>query len=525
MSTNSENTQIQSNIPSNVDATALFKKFIHLSDDFESLKKSLSNKANHYSNILFNLLGYNYQGKIANPNILHLISEAYLLSVFEELKKENKDGVENLRYNELLSKVNWIIVQENTFINNIKILSGIFNTINPVLDNGRIFKMFLVNIQATKNDILKHNEHSLKNNNLTKEKFDEIWSDIFNTALNYTLNEFSPVEDKKKSLTMYHLFNEIKVTHPESFNQKAYIAEFLKRKHLTESESKEIVNYLEYFFNFALNNFDDLIKEVDLFNSNASSILFKISSLLSIRNIKKLYAKYLEIVSHYTEEGLKNARLEALLNFYKAAFEFIKSKSETQLVLVKNNYQSLKKWIDDNELAKDLKDYSFKIYEKAYQFTAIPASIVLDNVYQPLKTLAFSMTENGILIVINTAAMTQEKAVKLRESLFETIDKTFGIAKKALIGEEQLIKMHSDKDEYISIELNKKLFVVDPQKVTQLLGTIYDTVKNINPVETIKYTVNGSIETILNAKEFINNSYKKFLELANDDQEINRKEN
>lgn len=519
MSTPTENKSQTNDCRASTDASFRLNTFYHLSNEFESIKKNLTSSGNYYTNRLFSLLGYNYEGKVENINILHLVSEAFLLGVFEELQKENKDKPEKLRYNELLSQINWIIVQENTFIDNMKILSGIYNLDNPTLNNAKVLKMFLVNLQSTKNDILKHHEHDLKDAKMTREKFDGILSEIFNTAYNYTLNEFNSSEEKKKSLSMYHLFSEIQEHHPESFNVRGYSDEYIKRKKLTDSEARETRPYLEYFFNYSLSSFDDLIEEVELFGKNSTNLLFKIKSLISYKNIRRTYEKYYELVTSYAEKGLKNVRLDAVLNFYKSVHGYLQQKSEMGLEKIRTNYQGLKKWIDNNQIYQDSRDFYFRAYENARKYTEIPRSFVYNNIYQPLRNVTVLVTEQGVRLVLDTSKWTKEQITQFKDTIVTTTENVLTGTKNLLFGEEALIKIHSDKDDYVSIELNKKLFIVDPEKTKELFKSILESIRNFSVTETTKSAYNGVAVRVNNVKTYLYESYRKFLELANEDEE------
>jgi hypothetical protein len=520
--TNQENTQQKQKVEQ-IDATERINHFYRISEDFSNIKKSLNKPSHQYINKLFSLLGYNYKGKVEQPNILHLVSEAFLLGLFEELKKEDKSTDGKIKYNELLSQINWIIVQENSFIDNLKILTGIYNLYSPELDNNRIFKMFLVNIQATKNEILKQNEKFMKDETLNKDKFDSILTEVFQTAFNYTLNEFNSSEEDKKSLAMHQIFQDIKSNQSHSssssdkYNYKSFESEYLIRKNIKEENSAETKNYLESFYNFAINNIDDLLQEIELFNKNSANLLFKLTSLVSIKNIKRLYKKYFQLFTSYLESGLRNARLEAVVNFYKSTQNYMKIKYNIAYENMGNNLQVLKKWVDNNKFASQVKDFSYEIYTNSKVFVTIPGVYLYNNVYTPLKNLTVNVSNTGVQLVLNTSGMVQTKAQNLVKAVLEKTTTLFTNVKHTLLGDEPLLKINNEKEGYVTFEINKKLFIVDPEKARHLVAHIIDTVRNLDLIEITKNTYSYTVTKVKNTRNYIYESYRRFLELANEE--------
>ena len=135
-------------------ANGFTQSLFYLHSEFEQAKKSLQMGSNYYLGKLFSFLGYHYKGRIEKPNILHISTEAWLLGVIGEFKKEIKhEEITSLYFYDLLRFIKSCIIEESLFIENMKLLTGIYEVNELALSDNRIFKVLLVNIQDTKNQI------------------------------------------------------------------------------------------------------------------------------------------------------------------------------------------------------------------------------------------------------------------------------------------------------------------------------------------------------------------------------------
>jgi len=510
-----------------IDASKEKENFLNQSILFENTKLYLNSVGNYYFNYLFSLLGYQYKGKVENLNVLHLCSEAWLLGALNELRKENNEKVapsQKITYSQLLSQIKQIIVEENNFIDNINILIGIYGMRELANEDKNIFKMFLVNIQATKHQIFIE-----ENEDLTKEKFEETIMRIFNVAFNYTLNEFDSEEKDKKSLDMYNTYLDMDIKEiPLSLEN--FIKSYNERKQIKsslndEDREKRLLISLEYFYNFLNTKFADLIEEIEFFNKNSSSVIFKLKTLFSYKNIQRMYSKYFDILTNSLEKGLRNLRLEGVLNFTRNIYAGVKPYGENSLAIAKKNYARVKDWIDSvadksfvyyDKYSKDILQYSNRFYLATIKYSELPRRLVCERIYRPVRNLSVNLKENSVNLVVNTVEFGKNKTSQLRYFLEE---KTKNI-KDNVFGQEPLVKFESEAEnnKYLNISIRKKLFIIDPTKAKELVSSIIDLVRSLSVKEITSSAYQYTKAKLDLTKNYVYNSYKKFLELANEEE-------
>jgi hypothetical protein len=512
--------------------------FYKLSDQFEKTKYYLNRIGNYYVNSLFSFLGYQFKGGVENANVFHLAAEAWLLGLFQELKHENKhlkSIKEPFTFQKLLRQVMQIIVEEHAFIDNMKLISGIYGLDEPALEDGRIFKIFLVNIHVAKHDILKDSEF-LEDPKLDESAFDQILLRIFRTAFNYCLNEFNSAEVHKKSLELFQMYMDQKnMEKTEDRTLDNYIKNYFELKKikpdsLTQISMSSLRVHLASYYRFCESNINNLLLEIEYFNENANSVLFKIKNLLSFKNISRIGHKYFELVSNVLQNGAKNLRLEGLIQFTRSIYDNAQEVKVQSIAKVKTKYTDLKKWVisttEDIETKygpyyRLFQERVYVAYGKALHLTYTPRKMLADYVIIPSVNLAAKVTDSAINFTINTYNLGKENTKQLVQYIeTKALSVAHGV-KNSVFGEEPIVKVDTQAKEnkYISISISKKLFIADPQKVLEFLSTVLEKVKNFDVYETGVMVYTKTKGTVTGAKNYVISTYRRFLELATEDED------
>lgn len=511
-------------------APASIIKYFKLSKNFEETKKYLSKIGNYYINSLFSVLGYQYKGRVEYPNIFHISAEAWLLGVFNELRRDETFDDKNFKcsYFDLLAKMKEIIVEENIFIDNMKLLTGIYGMQEEAFNDTRIFKIFLVTIQETKNQISLEGQETMD-----KKDFEALMLRLLRSAFNYALNEFNSQEEDKKNLDLLNLYMEIEAIQKEvlfdRFVKVVYEKKDIREGSLQVEEERKLNLHLTYFYHFSQTTFEDLLTEIDLFNQNAGSVVFKIRNLISLKNMKRMYIKYFDLMANTLESGLRNMKLESVINFYKSVAEKIKPIKDQTENYIATKYTTGKQWITSSvekfedfykPFLHNVSTYSSLLYEKTSKMTEVPRVLFYSNVYQPLSNLTLKVTSTSIDIFVNTVDYSRNKVTAIRNAITERVTYLYSSTKNSLFGEDPLLKVeyNSEKKEYMTISISKKLFILDPQRAQDFLRNILETVKSFSLKETGVKAYNYTKEKVDSAKAYIMATYKKFLELASEEE-------
>lgn len=508
------------------DASKEKEIYMKHSTKFENTKKYLNTVGNYYINHMFSLLGYHYKGKIENVNILHLCAEAWLLGAFNELKKENNEknlsNNQSITYSQLLSQIKQIIVEENNFIDNLNLLTGVYGLKEIAYEDKNIFKMFLVNIQATKHQLFIED-----NEELSKQKFEEIILRIFRMAFNYTLNEFNSDENDKKSLDMFNAYLDMNIKE-QSSTLENFIKSYYEKKEIKlidEEKEKRLLINLEYYYNFLKTSFTDLLEEIELFNKNSSSVVYKLKSLLSLKNIQRLYIKYFDLLTNSVEIGLRNLRLESVINFTRNVYDQTKPIGEKSITLLKKNYGNVKEWVNSaaemsysyyDIYTKNIFQYSSIFYQASKRYTEAPRRLVNEKVLQPARNLTINVKDSYVDLVVSTFDLGKNKTIQLKNMVQEKAKNL----KNNVIGDEPLVKLENDSEDknYLNISISKRLFIINPSKAIEIISSIIDMVRSFSITNIGMNAINFTIKKIDQTRNYANNTYRKFLELANEEE-------
>jgi hypothetical protein len=519
-------------------AVKTLKYFFELSENFSNVKKLLATRKNYYINYLFSLLGYSYKGSDEHVNILHLSAQAWLLGVFDELQSEilrKNSANQSLTYKETLKHIRQIIVEENVFLDNIKLLTGVFHLDEPSLKDGRIFKQILVNIQATKTEILKELPHE----EINQTQFADLLFKIFTNAFNYFLNDYNSFEEDKKSLLLLNILEKYQEDtadrNAETFKNRYYKEKELNEESLTELERKRLNLQLEQYFYFSESSNEELLDEIELFNKNSVNILFKITSLANLKNIKQVGLKYFDLLlsnSHWIETKMKNLKLERVLEFTKALYsngvEIYnkgKEKLNERIEVLRVWGKTIEESVDNNPLVKDFRAFTSRVYEQGYKNVfQIPREFIQDKVLQPGKNLLLRFSSNSVEIVIEQLKVGKEKSKELFQRVLESLKNSYSSLTGIVFGKDALIKVdYQTEEEYMKITISKKLLLLDPRKFRELILSFVQFIKDIDYEVIPRLAIDYTSEKYNNAKKYVINTYRRFLDLA-DEEEVSEVE-
>jgi len=463
-------------------ATDKLKEWIKIYRNFQSVKDSLNSYKNMMLEFIFDQIGYKYNGHIVHPNFLHLSAEAWLLGVFQELEKEINGNLLNITFNDLINLISQIIVKENVFIENMVVLIGKFSYLESFANEDRIFRSMLIDMNSTKIEILK-DEKILKNYELSNEKFTQIMEKILRTAFNIFLNNINSDEEFKKSTLLYTCFDNLKKQHNLSFEefQKSYAT----AKKMNEIISDNLRHQLLGYYEFSLSSFDDLLLELQDFNKNSSSIIFKIFSILPKNLLTEFFHNKLDFLKALEFNfSLRNLRLQHIRKFLEHCYVNSKYCLTEAYSGLDYKAKKVKSWVNSMEVVKSVSNISYELYKNSrdnfgeYFLTGFRK---FNFFYTPLKYITLEIKDKGKSFVITVLNSSVQFAVFLQRIVFGFIARNFQILKNYLIGKEPLFKVSSEDEDFYSIEINKKLFLINPElffdffsAIGGFLGKIYN---------------------------------------------------
>jgi len=477
-------------------ATEKAKEWIKIANNFQHVKRSLKSYSNVLIEFFFEKIGYKYKGKIEHPNFLHLSAEAWILGIFAELEKEVNGNLLNLTFHNLINLIANIIVKENAFIENMELLIGRFSYLEPFAKEDKIFRSMLIDLNSTKNEVLK-DDKILKNFELSYEKFVNIMEKILRISFNVFLNNINSAEENKKSNLLFQNFESLRKQNKLSFEEfeKAYVI----AKSIKDIPSDNLKHQLIGYFEFSMSNFDDLLKEVQSFNKNSGSLIFKIFTVLPKIYLLDLVHRRIEFLKNFSGKdfSLKNLRLENMRNFLGELYKDSKEALGHALYLADDTGKELKKWVSTIQVVKMASSASCDFYanlKKNYGEYFFYGFYRFNIVFSHFKQVTLSVKETLGSYTITVLDKSVGSAFYLQRAIFGFIAHNFQNLKSALIGNDPLFRVNSDDEHFYSIEVNKKLFIVNPElffeffaMVKGYLGKMYnlrfivaDVARNVN---------------------------------------------
>ncbi len=464
--------------PENILAIKKAKNWIKLSNNFLSLKKDLKSYKNVLLEFIFERIGYRYKGHIPHPNFLHLSAEAWLLGIFQEIEKEINENIQSITFNRIINLISQIIVKENVFIENMEILIGKFKYLEPFAKEDKIFRSILIDMNSTKNEILK-DERILKNDELSYEKFMHVIEKILRTSFNNFLNNINSAEENKKSTLLCNNFEHLNKTKNLSFEefQKSYIT----AKNMKDITSDNLRHQLVGYFEFCLSNFEDLITELDIFNNNSKSIVFKILHLLPKITLIETINDKLNHLKKFNFDffSMKNLRLENVRKFIENCYCYALTEVNHY---GDNNLKNMKNWINSIDIVKSAKDITYKYYSKGKNAYSNYVNFTFDKanfLNSPLKNLTLLIKEKGSYYTMTVLHKTRGSAIALQRFVLDFLTKYFQILKDFIPGKEHFFKIDSNSEYFYTIEVSKSLLLKKPRIFFDFFNSLKEKLSKI----------------------------------------------
>ena len=455
----------------NSKVTETARRLISLANNLQLVKKTLSSYKNICIDYIFDKIGYEYKGKINNPNFLHLSAQSWIAGLFQELEKEINGNLSDLTYNSLLNLISQIIVKENVFIENMEVLIGKFFHLRPFTREDKTFRSMIIDLNSTKNEILK-DEKITKNQEITEKEFYLMFEKILKSSFNIFLNNYNNIciEDNKKSLILYDNFEALKKENKLNFEN--FLNKCLEKKGITILSDKKIQTQIEEFYNFSLYSFEDLVEELELFNKNSISLIYKILSIFSKFELREFMLKQFNFLKLLGECNYKNLRIQRIKNFLETIYTNINDNYKNTFTMVDQRKEKIRNWINSIDYVKKTKEKSKDLFNKTYFFFQGHSKFAFDKINffcVPIYEKTLQIKNSGIEIIFSIKDASIDKFICYKNIILTYIMLKYKNAIEYFIGKESLVKIELENKDYVSIVIKKKLFFVDPTKFFELI--------------------------------------------------------
>lgn len=439
----------------------------YIKDQFYNVKQYLLSSNSNVIKKYFSLLGYKYNSIIPNNNFFHFATEAYIITILKEAKEEILEA-------ELYMNVLSNDIEEEEYFENIDILMGNSNNVhNEVkLSSDKLAKLFLSFINYQKDQVKRQ---------IDKEDLDT----FFRKAVNYTLNKLNNDEDEEKSLDLYDIYMKVK---QREHTLDTFIEEY-KNYMMEKSKTKAlrfcVQNPCEVFYYFCQVDYKELLKDIQYFNQQSSSViylgiaLFKAQLNSQTNKLKNLYNYSHKNYSNIKNEIVNKSELvkSTCMNKLYLVNKFISEKYDHSKDQIKENYPSVY-----NKLSHFNEQYVIPIHNKI--------SIVTDDSYS---------------FIINKYSKGKENFNELKDKITKKVAEIYDVS-------------YEKAKEYVHLSVDKlgKLGVVqicyDKVKTSKtefynLLNHVHGYVKDFN-LEQLKSLAK---DTYNQGKKKMIESYEKFL--------------
>lgn len=472
-----------------MDTKTQIQDLFNITSQFSTTRNSLNKLFNQQMSEFFDYIGFSFRGVIENPNIMHIIAEAWLLTLFEGISTSVVE-----RYSDLLGLILEYDVPLNEYIKNIQILTKIFNIRESVLTNdSNVYEVFLINLNEAKIEILDQAPFEELD---SKRTFEDLMLEIIRTGVNYSINEFNSSELNKKNLKMF----------------KSYTSEITIENYITSATTKEeevdVISQpgkeklrvmMEKYFDFLKTDVESFIKEIEFINKNWASLMFRLQILFSPRNLKKLIGKYVDKVAIKIEEKIPAFPLTTILNMTTCAMDV----SQTALT---KTLPEMKQWITSS-LEQSLplqmaKPFYTNLIRMTSTLASIPRVVIYDTMYKPLKNISIQVYDTIVIVSVKGYENAMLILRRILNMPYNVLNSMWEFVTGALI-------VVDAKGENVHISISKKLFLIDPQMTINLISQVVDTVKSVNqlPENALAYTR----EKYITSKDYMISNYQKFL--------------
>ncbi len=467
-------------------ATETAGEWIKISNEFIHTKKSLRSYRNELFEFLFEKLGYRYSGNINHPSFLHLSAEAWLIGIFQELEIEINSSLNNITFHSLINLIANAIVKENAFIENMEMLIGRFSYLEPFAKEEKIFRGVLIDLNSTKNEVLK-DDKILKNIELSYENFVGIIEKILRIGFNVFLNNINSAEENKKSTLLYENFKALrKQQNTNLLSFEDFVKAYTKAKSFNEIPSENLRHQLLGYFEFSRCSLEDLRQEVSCFNKNVCSIIFKVFAVLPKIYLFDFMRRKLEFLKSFPAEGSGNCfKIENMRSSFAQCYKDSKGRVGEALFYADDKRKELfKKWLKMIPAVQSAANGSYDFYaiiKGKYSECLSYSFLRINSLFSPFKNVVLTVKENLRAFVLVVRDKSAGSALYVQKAVFGFIARNFQAVKTAMIGNEPMFRVNSKDDNFYSVEINKKLFVIKPElfpdflmMLRGFLGTVYD---------------------------------------------------
>jgi hypothetical protein len=448
--------------------TKTINKYFKLVNNFDNIKKFLKENKITLLHYLFSNF-YKFSNAIEHANFYHYTVEAWILTIFKQLELKYINDLSigissflNYSFNDILEEIYSFFLNEELFIENLEILLGTYKMSDPILKITQIklSELFLKKVEIAKSNLL----HSKIPQSLSKRNFEDILFLLLKNALNLTLNELDAGENEKGSLMLLNIYTELKAKLTEGSDEWKYkhpiLNDFIKEvnliKNKKDSERRhkaaevELLNPNETFYYFAICSYGLLLKDIEIFILNSSSMIERInytiknSFLGKISKIKNLAFYTINLIQNL-KNNIRNEHLAPYLHLVNQTYFQEKYKVMTR---TNNAMRNFRFWVD--------KAYFTYFHESKLNLSLIG---VVKYTYKGM-TVIFNKVIN---IFISTLKWSRELTILIFEQIQLII--------KDIFGEKPLIRINNNFGEkYFKIAINKR--IINYEKVVELINKL-----------------------------------------------------
>jgi len=322
-------------------------EYFQILSNFENIKQKLQEKRETILSYLFYRFGYTFSTKLTEPNFYHFAAESWFLTILNQLKviireeitekKIKNQECTEFTFNDLLTKIFSIVLNESLFIENLEIILGTYQIAEDVvkITQIKLGQIFIEKICKSKEDTLAKPIPA----NINRRNFEDVLFLVLKKAVNYTLNCLDSKQNNKDSLLLLNIFTEMKKRNKENHFLNVFIDEVNKQK---EEENKEehdeserenrieILNPSSAFYYFAISSLGEVLEDIEIFNMNSDGIITKLRVLItrSYSKVRSLAQIPLSLYSNLRvnfslTEYFNNPRIQNVVVYLNNASEFV----------------------------------------------------------------------------------------------------------------------------------------------------------------------------------------------------------
>jgi hypothetical protein len=510
------------------DASEYANKLILTLRNFDRMRHTIDSRVNNFFRGVFSLLGYNYHTDIEKINFFIFATQSWLLEVTKVVERKIEEYIlegKKFTFRNLLNVLQSSDISEEAFLNNLNILtSSSFNEncyASAVIENN-VGKLFLNNLLTQ----LREGQSDLTED-IDNKKFETILSNILKKTVEATLNtmenQFDPVSGRH-------------IPYAILYDDKLSIDEYFHRVRDTQKDLNPINLYSlkicsESFFYFSKCQIDDLIKDINFFTKNYSSIIFKTKMFVGknlIENGRIFYpfSKVFGMVDT-TSQNLNNLRKEKIKEFYELAGKIRNEIKDTKqlknltnlgqsVILTAENYSG---YIYNSYLIPLLENSKERVihlqhFGKTLINYPIGAALILKEhsekyIHLPkLMTVAYTMRD----FISRQWELSKKDYLNLKAKVTTYLNEKYD---HLFVKIKPILFIEKDGEATFRFSINKNLWFINPQMFLDLYHYINNYVMATKDVLVEKYNdIKGNgVRLFIATKEYCMERYKTFLSL------------